>query len=203
MAVLLEPERRVGEGDGGDQRARVADPELTGEDIRAEEGERVGEEEDEVVADDRVVGPVSDEARGRVSDQGVAERERVGLGPELVRLEEVEWLVRECVAAPGDLPRLRERIAEVLRDRLAEVEDEGPVLEAGTRCLVVEDVVTSGGSTVRAIERVTAEGLEVAGTLSVVDRLAGGAEAIEGAGGSPYRPLVTIDELYPDRPDRG
>jgi orotate phosphoribosyltransferase len=80
---------------------------------------------------------------------------------------------------------------------------EGPVLEPATRCLVVEDVVTTGGSTVRAIERILEEGLEVAGVTSVVDRLAGGAEAIaEASGGAPYRPLVTIDELYPDRPDR-
>ena len=79
---------------------------------------------------------------------------------------------------------------------------EGPVLDAGTRCLVVEDVVTTGGSTVRAIERILEEGHEVAGVVSVVDRLAGGAEAIEKAAGAPYRPLVTIDELYPDRPDK-
>src|SRR5919201_3051487 len=35
---------------------------------------------------------------------------------------------------------------------------EGPVLDPGTRCLVVEDVVTTGGSTVRAIERMLEEG---------------------------------------------
>jgi len=79
---------------------------------------------------------------------------------------------------------------------------EGPPLEGGTRCLVVEDVVTTGGSTIKAIERIGEEGLEVVGVVSVVDRLAGGAEAIEAAGGRPYRALVTIDELYPDRPDR-
>jgi orotate phosphoribosyltransferase len=79
---------------------------------------------------------------------------------------------------------------------------EGPVLEPGTRCLVVEDVVTTGSSTVRAIERIRQEGLEVVGVTSVVDRLAGGAEAIEEAAGAFYRPLVTIDELYPQRPDR-
>jgi orotate phosphoribosyltransferase len=79
---------------------------------------------------------------------------------------------------------------------------EGPPLEPGIRCLVVEDVVTSGGSTVKAIERVREEGLEVAAVLSVVDRLAGGAEAISDAtDGAPYRALVSIDELYPDRPD--
>ncbi len=80
---------------------------------------------------------------------------------------------------------------------------EGPVLEQGTSCLVVEDVVTTGGSTVRAIERILEEGHKVAGVVSVVDRLAGGGEAIqEASGGAPYRPLVTIDELYPDRPDK-
>jgi orotate phosphoribosyltransferase len=81
---------------------------------------------------------------------------------------------------------------------------EGPVLGPGTPCRVVEDVVTTGGSTIRAIERILEEGHRIAGVVSVVDRLAGGAEAIEAAsGGAPYRPIVTIDELYPDRPDRG
>jgi len=79
---------------------------------------------------------------------------------------------------------------------------EGPV-EKGTRCLVVEDTVTTGGSTVAAIERIREEGLEIVGALSVVDRLAGGAEAIAEAAGAPFRALVTIDELYPERPDRG
>jgi orotate phosphoribosyltransferase len=78
---------------------------------------------------------------------------------------------------------------------------EGPV-EAGTRCLVVEDTVTTGGSTVAAIERIQAEGLDIVGALCVVDRLAGGAEAIAEAAGAPFRALVTIDELYPERPDR-
>jgi orotate phosphoribosyltransferase len=78
---------------------------------------------------------------------------------------------------------------------------EGPV-EPGTRCLVVEDTVTTGGSTATAIERVREEGLEVVGVVAVVDRLAGGAERIEAAAGAPYRALLTIDEIYPERPDR-
>jgi orotate phosphoribosyltransferase len=77
---------------------------------------------------------------------------------------------------------------------------EGPV-EPGMRCLVVEDTVTTGGSTVAAIERIKEEGLEIAAALCVVDRLAGGAEAIAEAAGAPFSALVTIDELYPDRPD--
>ncbi len=79
---------------------------------------------------------------------------------------------------------------------------EGSV-EAGARCLVVEDTVTTGGSTARAIERIVEQGLEVVGVVGVVDRLAGGGEKIEAAAGAPYRALVTIDEIYPDRPDRG
>jgi orotate phosphoribosyltransferase len=78
---------------------------------------------------------------------------------------------------------------------------EGPV-EAGARCLVVEDTVTTGGSTVRAIERMREEGLKVVGAVAVVDRLAGGGEAIAAAAEAPFRALVTIDELYPERPDR-
>ena len=73
----------------------------------------------------------------------------------------------------------------------------------GERCLVVEDVVTTGGSTVKAVERIREEGLEIAGVVSVLDRLAGGAEAIQAASdGAPYTPLTTIDDVYPDRPDR-
>jgi len=79
---------------------------------------------------------------------------------------------------------------------------EGPPLDPGERCLVVEDVVTTGASTVAAIERIREEGLEIAGVLSVLDRLAGGGEAIEQAAGAPYRALATIDDVYPERPDR-
>ncbi len=63
--------------------------------------------------------------------------------------------------------------------------------------------MTTGGSTAKAIERCREEGLEIVGVIAVVDRLAGGAEKIEAAAEAPYRALVTIDELYPERPDRG
>ena len=71
---------------------------------------------------------------------------------------------------------------------------EGPILAAGTRVLIVEDVVTTGGSTVKAIERCREEGLEIVGTVAVLDRLAGGGESITAAsGGAPYTPLATIE----------
>jgi orotate phosphoribosyltransferase len=78
---------------------------------------------------------------------------------------------------------------------------EGPV-EPGTTCLVVEDTVTTGGSTVAAIERMREEELQIVGGLCVVDRLAGGASAIEDAAGAPFEALTTIDDVYPERPDR-
>jgi orotate phosphoribosyltransferase len=77
---------------------------------------------------------------------------------------------------------------------------EGPLLEADDRCLVVEDVVTTGGSTLQAIEALREEGLEIVGVVSVLDRLAGGGERIAAAAGAPYEPLTTIDDVYPGRP---
>jgi orotate phosphoribosyltransferase len=82
---------------------------------------------------------------------------------------------------------------------------EGPELAPGERCVIVEDVVTTGGSTIEALERVRSEGLTVAGVVSVLDRLAGGAQAIQaalGEGQGEYAALTTIDEIYPQRPDR-
>jgi orotate phosphoribosyltransferase len=79
---------------------------------------------------------------------------------------------------------------------------EGPLLTDDDRCVVVEDVVTTGGSTLAAIEALQAEGRAIVGVVSVLDRLAGGGERIEQAAGAPYVPLTTIDDVYPDRPDR-
>jgi orotate phosphoribosyltransferase len=79
---------------------------------------------------------------------------------------------------------------------------EGPPLEAGDRCLVVEDVVTTGGSLIRAIEAVQEAGLQICGVTAVLDRLAGGAEAIEAAAQAPFVALTTIDDVYPERDQR-
>jgi orotate phosphoribosyltransferase len=59
----------------------------------------------------------------------------------------------------------------------------------GSRVVVLEDVVTTGGSALKAIERCREERLEVVGCLALVDRLEGGREAIEAAG-------VPVDALY-------
>jgi orotate phosphoribosyltransferase len=81
---------------------------------------------------------------------------------------------------------------------------EGPPLEPGERCLIVEDVVTTGGSAIQAIEAVHEAGHQVCGVVTVLDRLvSGGADAIRRAArDAPYEALATIDDIYPDRPDR-
>jgi orotate phosphoribosyltransferase len=79
---------------------------------------------------------------------------------------------------------------------------EGPVLEPHDRCMLVEDVVTTGGSTIEALEALRDEGREVCGVLAICDRLAGGAARIEQAAAAPFVALTTIDEVYPERPDR-
>ena len=107
-----------------------------------------------------------------------------------------------ALAAPGGEGLVAFFVRKQRKEHGLERWVEGPMLAPGTPCLVVEDVVTTGGSTVRALERVIAEGLDVRGTVCVVDRLAGGRDAIEEAGGAPFRALVTIDDLHPERPDR-
>ena len=77
---------------------------------------------------------------------------------------------------------------------------EGPQLSESDRCVVVEDVVTTGGSTLAAIAALQEEGRTICGVISVLDRLAGGAAAIEAAAGAPYRALTSIDDIHPDRP---
>jgi orotate phosphoribosyltransferase len=79
---------------------------------------------------------------------------------------------------------------------------EGPPLSASDRCMVVEDVVTTGGSTLAAIEALQEEGRTICGVVSVLDRLAGAGAELERAAGAPYVALTTIDEIYPERPDR-
>ncbi|MGH2889653.1 MAG: orotate phosphoribosyltransferase [Solirubrobacteraceae bacterium] len=79
---------------------------------------------------------------------------------------------------------------------------EGPLLSADDRCMLVEDVITTGGSTIRALEALREAGHRVCGVLAICDRLAGGAEAIERAAGAPFVALTTIDDVYPERPDR-
>ena len=55
-------------------------------------------------------------------------------------------------------------------------------LAQGSRVALLEDVVTTGGSTLQAAEKLRAAGLTLAGVVAIVDRLEGGRDAIEAAG---------------------
>src|SRR3954468_20064993 len=79
---------------------------------------------------------------------------------------------------------------------------EGPLLEPGDRCLVVEDVSTTGGSALQAVEALREAGHEIVAVTTVLDRLAGAKGRVEEQAGVPFRPLTTIDDVYPERPDR-
>ncbi|HND55707.1 MAG TPA: phosphoribosyltransferase family protein, partial [Pirellulaceae bacterium] len=70
---------------------------------------------------------------------------------------------------------------------------EGPV-KAGDRVVIVEDVVTTGGSSLQAIEKVEACGLKVLGVIAIIDRLEGGAAAFA-AKGYKLQTLLTIRDL--------
>ena len=74
---------------------------------------------------------------------------------------------------------------------------EGPLLEASDRCMVVEDVVSTGGSTIAAIEALFEAGHTICGVAAILDRLMGGREAIEAVTDAPYIALTTIDDVYP------
>ena len=70
---------------------------------------------------------------------------------------------------------------------------EGPFL-VGDRTVVIEDVITTGGSALKAVTAIQAAGGTVAGVLALVDREEGGREAIEAAGVAVIS-LVTAQEL--------
>ncbi|TSK08847.1 MAG: orotate phosphoribosyltransferase [Geobacter sp.] len=55
-------------------------------------------------------------------------------------------------------------------------------LKPGSKVVIVEDVVTSGGSSIKAIKRAEEEGLKVLGVVTLVDREEGGRENIEAEG---------------------
>lgn len=75
-------------------------------------------------------------------------------------------------------------------------------LAAGTPVVVTEDVVTTGGSALRAIEALKEAGVTVLGILAVVDREQGGRERLQEAGYSLVS-LFTASELLADQGDDG
>ena len=69
-------------------------------------------------------------------------------------------------------------------------------LAQGSRVALLEDVVTTGGSTLKAAAKLRDAGYEVVGVVALVDRLEGGREAIE-ADGLKLAALYTRDDFIP------
>ena len=70
---------------------------------------------------------------------------------------------------------------------------EGPV-EPGDSAVIVEDVVTTGGSSLKAIQHAEAFGLKIKGVVAIIDRLEGGSQAFADAG-YELRTLLTIRDF--------
>ena len=64
----------------------------------------------------------------------------------------------------------------------------------GKRMLVLEDVTTTGGSSMKAIEAIKAEGGNVVRVITVVDRLEGAADLFKAAG-IPFQALLTVADF--------
>jgi orotate phosphoribosyltransferase len=75
---------------------------------------------------------------------------------------------------------------------------EGPV-SSGDGVVIVEDVVTTGGSSLQAIERVESIGLKVVKVIAIIDRMEGGAQAFTDRGYS-FASLLTIRDFGIDPP---
>ena len=69
-------------------------------------------------------------------------------------------------------------------------------IKRGSQVAVVDDVVTSGGSIIKAINSARVEGLDPVIAYAIVDREEGGAENIEREGSLPFEPLLRYRELF-------
>jgi len=97
------------------------------------------------------------------------------------------------MAGVAGLPLLGFLVRKEPKDHGTQKFIEGPV-QPGQRVVIVEDVTTTGGSALVAIQRARAHGLVVERVVTVIDRLAG-ASAAFAAEGVPLESLVTIRDL--------
>jgi orotate phosphoribosyltransferase len=98
---------------------------------------------------------------------------------------------------PGDAPTLLHgflvRKAEKTHGTGRRIEG---FLQPGAHVVIVDDVCTTGGSTIDAMEATRSAGMIVAGVLCLVDREQGGRANIEAvAGGAPFISLLTADDI--------
>jgi orotate phosphoribosyltransferase len=84
-------------------------------------------------------------------------------------------------SSAGDLPLRAFTVRKELKQHGTGKLIEGPY-SRGDRVAVIEDVITTGGSALRAIDALREGGAHIVGVLGLVDRQEGGREAIEKAG---------------------
>jgi len=132
-----------------------------------------------------------------IGRRALAELDARGLSPDAVGgltlgADPVAYAIAHAAAAAGrgiDAFTVRKEAKDHGTGRLIE----GNLPSAG-RVVIVEDVITSGGSALRAIGAVEAAGARVLGVLAVVDREEGGRAALEAAGYEVIA-LTTASEL--------
>ena len=79
---------------------------------------------------------------------------------------------------------------------------EGPLPAAGSRITVLEDVVTTGGSSLQAVEQLRQAGYLVERVVTIVDRQEGGLEALQAAQ-LELRSLYLLEEVAAMAADQG
>lgn len=98
--------------------------------------------------------------------------------------------------APKDAVYVRKEAKDHGSKRLVEGDTQ---LAPGASFVILEDVTTTGGSTLKAVEKLRAAGYRVVGVVTLVDRLEGGRESIEAAG-LPLVAIFTRRDFLPDAP---
>ena len=102
-------------------------------------------------------------------------------------------LVSHQKSTPKDAIYVRKEVKDHGSKRALEGDSR---LAPGASLVILEDVTTTGGSTLKAVEKLRAAGYVVAGVVTLVDRLEGGREAIEAAG-LPLVALYTRRDFIP------
>lgn len=88
-------------------------------------------------------------------------------------------------------------VRKAVKDHGTKKRIEGPENLRGRRVAILEDVTTTGGSAIQAVEVARAAGAEVVLVLSIVDRLEGAGESFAKAG-VPFASLFTADDFLKD-----
>jgi len=112
----------------------------------------------------------------------------IGADPIVTGTAAVSYLVGDPI--PGFLIR-KERKSHGREKKIEGIEP-----KPGLRVVIVDEVCTTGGSTLDAIAAAESEGLEIIAVLSLVDREEGGSEKIREK--YPYFPVFTAKELLED-----